>query len=267
MSSVLRRYGFTLIELLVVITIIVVLISFLIPALDTAIYQAEMAVCGSNQHNIASTALNYALDHKKQYPYRNGVQTQVNWSARTLANTTSPHLDERKVLRGYFSLNGHLNCPLTGEVDIDGAGGRSVNVAGQASAYGTQVAASIDMWFGWRWVGDQGMRKIGDRFAYTTTGANSQRITEYFDLLGGDFSIVKDGAFSYASHPDKDGVLFNQVFNDADNPFNAQPFLFTMAWWRDINNKRGPVDLNFVYQDGARTSVETIPHRLIRMSA
>lgn len=39
--------AFTLIELLVVITIIVVLLALLVPALDKAIYQAQLSVCAA----------------------------------------------------------------------------------------------------------------------------------------------------------------------------------------------------------------------------
>ncbi len=44
--------GYTLIELLVVITIIAVMLALLSPAMDRAIYQAELAVCGANLHGI-----------------------------------------------------------------------------------------------------------------------------------------------------------------------------------------------------------------------
>src|ERR1041385_7046662 len=44
-----RMTAFTLIELLVVVTIIVVLLALLTPALDRAIYRAELLRCGANQ--------------------------------------------------------------------------------------------------------------------------------------------------------------------------------------------------------------------------
>ena len=69
--------AFTLVELLVVITIIVLLLALLTPAMDKAIYRAELLRCQTNQRGIASGVLLYAVDFKRSYPYcpyaRNGV--------------------------------------------------------------------------------------------------------------------------------------------------------------------------------------------------
>ncbi len=56
--------GFTLIELMVVVTIIVVLLSLLAPALDRAVEAAERAVCGANQHAIGAGAIGYAMNNR-----------------------------------------------------------------------------------------------------------------------------------------------------------------------------------------------------------
>src|SRR5688572_4594237 len=62
--------AFTLIELLVVVTIIVVLLSMLAPALDKAIYQAELVQCGGKLKLMGSAVTLYTFDNKKHYPDR-----------------------------------------------------------------------------------------------------------------------------------------------------------------------------------------------------
>ena len=62
--------AFTLIELLVVITIIIVLLALLAPALDQAVYQAELAVCGTHLHALGAGLQTYTVDHKRHYPSR-----------------------------------------------------------------------------------------------------------------------------------------------------------------------------------------------------
>jgi len=57
--------AFTFVELLVVITIIVVLLALLVPALDEAVYQADLAVCATHQHGIGVGAVAYALNHAR----------------------------------------------------------------------------------------------------------------------------------------------------------------------------------------------------------
>ena len=63
------KMGFTLVELLVVITIIVILLALLAPALDQAIYQAELAVCAARQDGLLTIFHAYAADEgRRKYP-------------------------------------------------------------------------------------------------------------------------------------------------------------------------------------------------------
>jgi type II secretory pathway pseudopilin PulG len=59
---------FTLIELLTVIAIILVLISFLLPALERARFEANNAACASNLKQIGMGLLNFGGDHDNWYP-------------------------------------------------------------------------------------------------------------------------------------------------------------------------------------------------------
>ncbi|MBI9019571.1 MAG: type II secretion system protein [Phycisphaerae bacterium] len=59
----LRKHGFTLIELLVVISIIALLVSILMPALNKARKDAQSTVCMSNLRNWGMCFQFYAKDH------------------------------------------------------------------------------------------------------------------------------------------------------------------------------------------------------------
>ena len=67
------RAGFTLIELLVVIAIIAILASMLLPALQRARVQGNMAKCRGNQRTMAQGILMYATDNKDTLPFHKGL--------------------------------------------------------------------------------------------------------------------------------------------------------------------------------------------------
>src|ERR1051325_206342 len=105
-----RTNGFTLIELLVVVTIIAVLLALLTPALDRAMYQASLAVCGSRLHGIANAALIYAMNSKKLYPP--GPPENNSYKPNRLTNGNAVVGDRRIPLKTVTPVNKMLNDPL-----------------------------------------------------------------------------------------------------------------------------------------------------------
>jgi prepilin-type N-terminal cleavage/methylation domain-containing protein/prepilin-type processing-associated H-X9-DG protein len=78
------RRGFTLVELLVVITIIGILVSMLLPAVQAAREAARRNSCTNNMRQIGLAILNFESAHKKLPT--GGEGTVTNTSATTLAN-------------------------------------------------------------------------------------------------------------------------------------------------------------------------------------
>src|SRR5688500_1697233 len=95
------KAAFTLVELLVVITIIVLLLSLLAPALDSAITQAPMAKCGANLRTIGAGCAAYAVNNKNRYPKR---QNNYSWDALMIKNPGVP-FDIRPLYQEFMGLD------------------------------------------------------------------------------------------------------------------------------------------------------------------
>ena len=242
--------AFTLIELLVVITIIVVLLALLAPALDTAIYEAELAVCSARLDAVGVGAQTYAMNFKRTYPHRPAAY----WP-QILSMWSGGNIDDRPTLQGYIPINAALRCPLSLQIDI--AGGGSDPADRVVSAY-----SSYALWFGFRYTStafkSTSMRKVGDRWTFSSP----QVPPISSDLLAMDSDVVSDVyGQAFAAHPDAEGVMTAWVMDNA--PYEeVEGFLpsgavsYALSYWRETGGQtRGVIDNNYVHADG---SVERI---------
>ncbi len=62
--------GFTVVELLVVISIIILLIAMLLPALRKSRYEARSLLCGTRKKQLSAALTEYANDFNGSYPHR-----------------------------------------------------------------------------------------------------------------------------------------------------------------------------------------------------
>jgi prepilin-type N-terminal cleavage/methylation domain-containing protein len=236
--------AFTLIELLVVITIIVVLLALLVPALDKAIYQGELAVCASQLRGIGSAVTTYAMENKRYYPDRGLLNQAYNWDQPALlryhpASAPARTVDQRVVLRKALpDLNKQLNDPLSGSLDIEGSEAQ-------------WIFSPYNLWWGFKYgPGTYAMAKIGERWDYRN---------QEFQVLASDRDIVRpqnrEAQSSHSDHMHAGGVLDNVVLNDEVSPW--LPGTITIALWHSgldatfagLTEQRGPVDDNFGMSD------------------
>jgi prepilin-type N-terminal cleavage/methylation domain-containing protein/prepilin-type processing-associated H-X9-DG protein len=124
------RRAFTLIELLVVMAIIAILSALLLPALTRARAKSRMAVCASNQRQLALAAGVYALDHNdwlnpmEDFRYPDGAEVEITF---------------RWFLWEYVGRAPRIyDCPAeTSAVYADGLSASDANYAGVALGAGT----------------------------------------------------------------------------------------------------------------------------------
>jgi len=238
--------AFTIVELLVVITILVVLLALLVPAMDRAVYQAELAVCGSNLKAIAGGANLYASAHRRAYPKRlldGGQLTAVilNYGV---------NLDVRKALRDYMSLDSFLD-PLCGGVDLD-LERENPDPSTPVAPGSTIVFANYVYYAGWSFNGFRGMKRLGDRFEGWIDPDSVE--THRYNIIAGDRDGWQTNTVT-ASHPDDKGMTSLEIRQNAPNPWTPVPAgmgTYTLSYWiNPAGPQRGDLDLNFAFDDGS----------------
>lgn len=115
-----RTKAFTLIELLVVISVIALLLSVLMPALQAARRKAREVVCTSNLHQLGVAALAYEQNNGRlplHYTENPGGSAPLPCWPEQLASNYN-EIDVRDLWEPYLGTLNFLNCPLLPELDI-----------------------------------------------------------------------------------------------------------------------------------------------------
>jgi hypothetical protein len=226
---------------LVVIAIIVVLLALLTPAVDRAMYVAELTVCATRQAGIVRGVNLYAMDHARYYPPRfwNTANRQPHKIAGVTnptdpGNASTPFADDRPAFRGYIGFN-LLVDPLTKRVELE-------NTAPNADVY-----APYKMWFGWRYV---------DTDPPAGAKAGMTRMGQPFEWKGQPFRVMVGDSDEYSpnrvlsNHMDQDGKLQPWVFENSGGVGGVYANLYLSMWVRYAVD-RGLLDLNFADDDGS----------------
>ena len=242
-------HGFTIVELLVVITIIVVLVALLTPALDTAVYQAELATCAGRLQAQARAVSTYAVANRRSYPQPQGPRTGgqpdlLYWGSR-------PQWNVGGLLFGqYLSPDAFLD-PLGGEGALDLSPEANRNALNDR----TQVYANYNLWFGGQLPDEKGMLRFGNRL--TWTDPYTSRVN-HFNVLASDINLVadpdKDGTATtgtQSSHCDRDQTMSMYAFqNESPGGIWLALAEATISRWAGPL-ERGSLDLNYAIDDGS----------------
>ena len=253
-----QHVGFTLIELLVVITIIVVLLALLTPALDKAIYQAQLAVCGTRLHGIGVGSQTYAASFKRAYP----VRVAAVWPQEL--SDVSMGIDDRPEFRDYIPINDALLCPLIpAKIDI-------ANPAPDELGRKCNIYSSYVLWFGFDYEfaaqQSRAMRKLGDRWSYQDT--QNTQISIDSDLVAMDSDCLDPtNGTAVASHPDAAEVMTPWVDDNQKFAPDAISFALTsnttyvFSWWHRTDGLlRGTIDNQYLHGDGSVQRINKVSY-------
>lgn len=234
------RWAFSLVELLVVITIIVVLLALLAPALDKAVYHAEMLRCAAQIKGVITSVQAYAAGSNRWYPPRKSVAAA---SPRIFAGAAA---DDRPLLKSLFPVNALLRDPfIARKVDLE---------KNQATS---QVYGDYGLWFGFTFTGSRkGARKLGERWEWTDTFGTAP-VSTMHSVLVGDMDIIyrepSGGPLAQSAHNDAGNRMAPVIADDTTNCF--------LHMRLGGSYKRDPIDLNYGFADASVKRYDRIKPR------
>ena len=226
--------GFTLVELLVVVSIITILVSMMVPAVEQAMYQAKVAACSANMKTVALAATQYAHDNQQHYPKRH---KNYSWDALHIrAGYAESPFDLRPQFAPYMTIQSYLD-PMLGGVDLSDSANRP-NVLLFANF---NIYTGLELGNDPRW---PAMDKVGQRFEALDSMSSGGPRTYEFNVIAGDRNMYWDGRWSASSHSDR-RVLRNGYLQD--HPEHN----VTISYWAADGGDHDPMDLNYAYTDGS----------------
>ena len=250
--------AYSLVELLVVIAIVGMLFALTAAGFDSADYKAELAGCAGRLRAMSSGLVTYAMDHKRRYPHRRGVE-EGDWEPHKLAQQLPGRglYDERPMLKGYISLDTMLD-PLCPPISIDVADTQPQDI----------VFRNSHQWAGFQWFGNPGMLKVGDRLTWIDDVNYTPARTFRFSLLASDRDTINEGQrLVDSSHPDADGLLVSMKWQSEDVSGGFGLLADTVVqttysgWYRLGESVRGKSDLNYGYDDGSVQRFDQVLYR------
>ena len=219
--------------MLVVIGIVAVLVGLLIPMVIGARYRARMVTCVSNLREIGQGLLRYATDNEGFYPPRGNTGSDSKGCTLYMGSAAT---DQRIYLKDYVDFN-RLSCPFAPRsLDFNQTGI-------------TWVEWTYEMFGGFQlqMPGAKGAFKVGKPFTYNGKSYLVLAGDEQWDWTNAA-TADPSGYVSEGEHP-------TTGMDALTGPSSVWPnVLFTR--WNNTAKLRGPVDLNFLFQDG---SVTTLP--------
>jgi len=249
-----HRSNFTLIELLVVIAIIAILASMLLPALGRAKYKAKLIVCGNQLRQAGVMLLSYAADSNTYYPDMSQLDTHYTLFSNALGRNSNPRIQMKDYVTDFDELFQCVLAPHFGGVSLN----TDLDLVPPVTtgAPGTPpyrfMYSTYENWFGHLIDESQpgsGMLRMGDE-PEVTVGAT----TYTFNILMADLDMWRGGGLNWmwTAHPDKDGLLSLVNETDDHTPNHHLNYKHHRTNWetKDSLNVRGPMDRNFLWQDG-----------------
>ncbi|WP_432799327.1 type II secretion system protein [Poriferisphaera sp. WC338] len=224
-----KAHAFTLIELLVVISIIALLISILLPALNSARHVARLTQCSSNLRQVGIATFSAATDQNGKYIDRSGLLEAHALSDRGRG------FDIRKQYEAYMNLE-FFSCPLS-----------PGPIGSYLETTSPKILSSYSLWFGLdrRFESgtvliEQGVDTI-DKTKWVQKSPSGKRT---FDILAADFDRYRPnaGGFVYTSH-NTEGGMEEALYDNNPN--------YHGSYYVKRGNTRGKVDNNYLRTDGS----------------